>query len=346
MALRPLASRPAGRFRMPPLPGWAGGGVEPLRIGLLNNMPDAAFAATERQFRRILSAPGAPLADLQFFTLSGMKRACGFRAEVAAAYASHERLPEAGLDALIVTGCEPREGPLGREPWFRAFGEVVDWARTNTSSTLFSCLAAHAAVLHLDGIERRPLAAKAWGVFDCEVAGSHALLAGSPASVPVPHSRWNDLAEDDLAAAGRYRILRRSGAVGVDLFVSEERSLFAFLQGHPEYDRDTLAREHRRDMTRFLDGTREAGPPLPAGYLSGEAARGLGAFAAEAAAARDPALMERYPFATATPARYAAWHGAATRLATNWLRVVAARRSASRAAPRDAASVSRLTRAV
>jgi hypothetical protein len=141
MALRPLASRPAGRFRMPPLPGWAGGGIEPLRIGLLNNMPDAAFAATERQFRRILSAPGAPLADLQFFTLSGMKRACGFRAEVAAAYASHERLPEAGLDALIVTGCEPREGPLGREPWFRAFGEVVDWARTNTSSTLFSCLA-------------------------------------------------------------------------------------------------------------------------------------------------------------------------------------------------------------
>ena len=67
-------------------------------------------------------------------------------------------LPAAGMDALIITGAEPRaEAICDEEPYWPALTRLIDWAEIGTISTLFSCLAAHAAVLHLDGIKRRPL---------------------------------------------------------------------------------------------------------------------------------------------------------------------------------------------
>ena len=47
--------------------------------------------------------------------------------------------------------------------------KLVDWAKDHTASTIWSCLAAHAAVLHSDGIERRALEHKLFGVFDCRL---------------------------------------------------------------------------------------------------------------------------------------------------------------------------------
>ena len=38
-----------------------------------------------------------------------------------------------------------------------------------------------------------------------------------------------------------------------------------FWQGHPEYDRDTLAREFRRDVLRYLSGERRAPAAAPHG---------------------------------------------------------------------------------
>jgi len=49
--------------------------------------------------------------------------------------------------------------------------ELIDWAEGGTISTLFSCLAAHAAVLQLDNIVRRPLPKKLSGVFPVAVDG-------------------------------------------------------------------------------------------------------------------------------------------------------------------------------
>ncbi len=80
------------------------------------------------------------------------------------------------------------------------------------------------------------------GVFICAQTGGHPLLYGLAETAPVPHSRWNELDERDLASNG-YHVLRRSDEIGVDLFVKEEESLLVFLQGHPEYDADSLARE-------------------------------------------------------------------------------------------------------
>lgn len=316
--------RPGLRERRSSLP-LARDASRPLRIGLLNNMPDAAFLATERQFRRLIESE----AELHLFTIGDMPRGAEAHSHIERFYSPHTALAAAGLDGLVVTGCEPRAPRLEAEPYYGAFAAVVDWAAEHTVSTVFSCLAAHAAVLHLDGIERRPLPLKSWGVFPCSAAAVHPLLAGLPASTAVPHSRWNDLAESDLAAQG-YTVLRRSERAGVDLFVRDGRSLLVFLQGHPEYDEDSLAREHRREMGRFLDGTRPTCPPLPENYYTAEAEERLDAFAALADTQRDPALQAAFPDLAAVPPLPAAWRDPAARLFRNWLALVARRRAGLR----------------
>ena len=103
-------------------------------------------------------------------------------------YADAATLPEARLDALIVSGAEPRPGDMRQEPWWPGFARLTDWSRGGTISTVFSGHAVHAAVLHLDGIERRPLPQKFSGVVACERVREDALFAGLPAINAVPHS--------------------------------------------------------------------------------------------------------------------------------------------------------------
>src|SRR5206468_5221687 len=103
------------------------------------------------------------------------------------------------------------------EPYWAELTSVIDWARRTTRSALFSCLAAHAAALHLDGIERRRLPAKATGVFAFDQLGRDPLTRGMGRHVRMPHSRQNALPLEAVAKCG-YQVLTHSPEVGVDLF--------------------------------------------------------------------------------------------------------------------------------
>ena len=175
-------------------------------IGLVNNMPDAALDATERQFVELLGAASQGfVVRLRFFSLPPQPTRNDRGLRHLATYAPIEDLDDARLDALIVTGSEPRASDLRAEPYWRALAHVVDWAEANTISSLWSCLAAHAVVLHRDGIERTRLARKCSGVFACDAREPHALTATIPQPLWVPHSRTNDLDADALTASGNDR---------------------------------------------------------------------------------------------------------------------------------------------
>ena len=213
-----------------------------LKIGLVNNMPDSAWSATERQFAGLLDEAADDFdIRLSLWTLPTLDRQHETQREMAGHYRAASELRGAGRDALIVTGAEPRAPDLRQEPYWRELTALFDWAEARTLSTVLSCLAAHASVLHHDGIVRRGLAAKCSGVFATEVVGRHEIVDGFGSTSSTPHSRWNGLDEDELAAKG-YLTLTRSDRAGVDIFVKEAGSLQVFLQGHPEYDADTLAR--------------------------------------------------------------------------------------------------------
>jgi len=303
-----------------------------VEIGLVNNMPDTALEATERQFIALLeAASGDTRVRLRLFSMPGVPRSDRGQRHVEKFYRGLRELPDSGLDALIVTGTEPRAASLRNEPYWPWLAELIDWAEANTVSTVWSCLAAHAAVLHLDGIARHPLADKCFGVFDCAAAADHPLTA-TQGRVSVPHSRWNELREDELAAHG-YHVLTRSPQVGVDMFARQGRSLFVFLQGHPEYDALSLLGEYRRDFARFLRGEREVCPNLPHGYFDTAATSVLAELRARALADRREALLAELPVAALEQGVRSRWRPAAERLYENWLRQVAAQKGHAAARP-------------
>ena len=247
-----------------------GGHAARIEIAFVNNMPDAAFSATQAQFRRLLEVGAGPQPfHMRFYLLPGVERSEILKQQLHDSYEDIEALYARGADAVVVTGSEPRAHFLKEEPYWRHFLRLVQWARDNTVSTLWSCLAAHAAVHALDGVERVRGAAKTSGVFSFETAVNDWLTSGAPAKFLVPHSRYYGLRAEDLQRHG-YTLSTLSRSVGVDAFWRREPSVFVFLQGHPEYDVETLCKEYRRDVLRFLNGERAAYPDAPQGYFAGE----------------------------------------------------------------------------
>jgi homoserine O-succinyltransferase/O-acetyltransferase len=272
-----------------------------LTIGLFNNMPDSALQATERQFKGLLkAAAGSRIVDLRYFSLPSVKRSWSARSRIKRFYTNVADLDRLRLDGLIVTGAEPNAPFLAEEPYWQEFTKLVDWANANTRSTIWSCLAAHAAVLNLDGIERHRLSEKCSGVFDCARVADDWLIRDIPLPLKVSHSRLNELKGSDLAARG-YRLLTQSREAGVDIFVKKLRSHFIFFQGHPEYDAMSLQREYRRDIIRFLAGESDTFPATPSGYFDAETEHRLANFQKRARIERKPAVIAELPHLTLRP---------------------------------------------
>jgi homoserine O-succinyltransferase/O-acetyltransferase len=296
-------------------------------IGLVNNMPDAALEATERQFTDLIRLSARKtVVRLLLFAIPQVPRGEAARRDMATRYRDISALWDARLDGLIVTGTEPKAKNLKDEPYWAALAQVIDWARHNTNSTIWSCLAAHAAVLHTDGIKRTALPQKLSGVFDCPPANAHPMLHGITLPMHVPHSRGNDLSGRALVAAG-YRILTRSAEAGVDMFVRQERSFHLFMQGHPEYEADTLLREFRRDIGRYLRGERDRYPAMPHGYFDDEAKAVLEAFRKRTFAERSGDLARSFPMRRLEAGLAEGWRRSAIAIYENWLDYLKGRRA-------------------
>ena len=298
-------------------------------IALINNMPDAALSATEAQFATLLSAAaGSHRVRLRLTHLPEVPRDVQTRAYLERRYWPIERILDDAPDALIVTGSEPRASVLEDEPYWERLVQLINWAQADIASSIWSCLAAHAAVQVLDGVRRRRLPEKRFGVFQHPCARDMHLIHGIGGQVTTPHSRWNELPEQSLRAAG-YRILSASPECGVDLFVREERTLLVGFQGHPEYDETSLLKEYRRDVGRFLRRERNDWPHIPAGYFADDAITMLEAFRRHAEPKRDPSLLNEFPVNKVAAGLSAPWRPAALRIYRNWLTYVSeARRSA------------------
>ena len=300
-------------------------GADPpvLDIALINNMPDPALDATERQFRALLAAAAGGMdVRLTMYTLPEVPRTDFGRKQVSS-YSSLDDLWTRHHDGVIVTGTEPRASDLKDEPFWGTLTRVLEWAEDHTYSAILSCLAAHAGILHLDGIVRRPLGDKRFGVFECVRVDDHPLTAATPARLPMPHSRWNEIPEEALLACG-YRVLTRSEGAGVDSFVKQRtsKSLLVFFQGHPEYEAVTLLLEYRRDIGRYLRQERDTYPPMPEGYFDEDTVSALVALQERALTDRREELLAEFPTANAAGKVSNTWRSAAESLYRNWLQYI------------------------
>jgi homoserine O-succinyltransferase/O-acetyltransferase len=302
--------------------------VDFIDIGLINNMPDSALVPTERQlFDLLAAAAGEAVVRLHLYAMDATPRSEWGRDYVRRFYLGIDDLFESNLDGIIVTGAEPTTERLTDEPYWNSFIQVIDWAKENTTSSVYSCLAVHGAVQHLDGVERHPLANKCIGLFQQAKVAHHALMKGVPETLRIPHSRWNEVRERDLIQSG-YSVLTKSERAGVDCFIKQQRrSLFVYFQGHPEYEAQSLLGEYRRDIGRFLRREHEIYPNMPQGYFDIVAEEDLTAFKREAFASRRPELLANFPVDRLARDLKNTWQVPARRIYRNWISYLSSQRA-------------------
>jgi len=243
--------------------------IRELHIGLLNMMPDAALAATERQFFRLVGESN-PIAQFYIhpFTLKELERGPEAAERVRKYYRSLDQLKEEGLDALIITGANVTRPDLSAEAFWNPLIDAIHWALQNVTSILCSCLATHAMLQFHYRQKRRHMGRKLWGVYGHRVVDrSHPLVDDINTRFDVSHSRFNEISRRQFEAAGLH-VLVDSEEAGVNLAVSEDGFRVVFFQGHPEYDTISLLKEYKREVFRFARREREDYPPFPENYFN------------------------------------------------------------------------------
>ena len=267
-----------------------------------------------------------------YYSLPAIPRSGKIRDHIEASYEPIDALHGNPPDAVVVTGAEPRERSLEDELYWNSLTGLIDWIDAQGIPAMFSCLAAHAAVLHMDGISRAPLENKCFGVFQHDADQNHPLMRGAGKQMLLPHTRWNKVNEAELVQNG-YQILSRSEDVGVGFFARQRRSLWLFCQGHPEYEGQDLLREYRRDVRRFLLGQRATYPDLPQDYFNEAEIQALRAFRQQATAQSDASVMDIFPQIRQGAPTWDSWRPAAISVFRNWLKQIAATKAPLYLAP-------------
>lgn len=295
-----------------------------LHIGVLNMMPDEALAITERQFLGLIAnCSQAVNFRVHFFSVGCLPRSAAAQEHIAEHYTTFERLRQTRPDALIISGANVSNPAIDKEPFWDPLRDIIDWARENVHSILCSCLATHALVKQLYGIDRRPLERKKWGVYGHRATDRrHPLLQGINTRFDVPHSRFNEIAREQFQAAGLH-VLAESDEGGVHLAVSPDHSRLVFFQGHPEYDHNSLLKEYKREIHRYLNGEIGERPPYPDNYFSSHAAEIVDSYLYEAnrAGTRGDSTPA-FPEGEIEPHLHNTWGDTGKALFSNWIGLV------------------------
>ena len=298
--------------------------IRELHVGLLNMMPDAALEATERQFMRLLAGSNRIVQIyVHVFTVPGIERGAGAQKHIDRHYRDFADIQRAGLDALIVTGANITQPDLDQEAFYPPLCDIAAWAQSHVASVLCSCLASHALWLNDHGLRRRHLGEKRWGVFDHRVvARDHPLVTNINTRFSAPHSRFNDVSAHLLAAHGVHTLVESSMGE-VLLAVSDDGFSQVYMQGHPEYDAQSLAKEYKREVGRFFRKERDDYPPYPENYLSDTAESLLANYRGEVHAAleRSESLPE-FPEDELMPHIDNTWADTGKAIFNNWLGLV------------------------
>ena len=235
--------------------------IRPLRIGLLNLMPNKI--RTETQFARLAGA--TPLqVEMTLVRITGHTPRNTPADHMLAFYRSWEEVRSEKFDGFIVTGAPVELLPFEDVTYWDELRRIYDWTSSNVHSTMNICWGAQAALRHFHGVPKHALPGKAFGVYrHRNLNPSSPYLRGFSDDFSIPVSRWTEVRRADLPPASSLEVLMDSDEVGLCLIADAPRRVL-YMFNHIEYDTATLAEEYWRDLT----ANRAIG--LPRNYFPGD----------------------------------------------------------------------------
>ena len=224
--------------------------IRPIRIGLLNLMP--LKEDTELQILRSLS--NTPLqVDVVFVRVDSHASKNTSTSHLNKFYESFRNIHHQKFDGFIITGAPVEQMEFEDVDYWKELEEIMEWTKTNVTSTLHLCWGAQAGMYYHFGINKKLLPEKKFGLFWHQVRNRKIpLVRGFDDVFLAPHSRHTEVPLDEIEADPRITILADSKEAGVFLCMAEDGRQI-FVMGHPEYDRITLDTEYKRDLSKGLD---------------------------------------------------------------------------------------------
>jgi homoserine O-succinyltransferase/O-acetyltransferase len=231
--------------------------IRPLRIGLLNLMPNKI--KTETQFARLIGA--SPLqVELSLVRITNHTSKNTPQDHMLAFYDTWEDIKHKRFDGFIITGAPIEQMPFEEVTYWQEMAAILDWTQTHVHSTLHICWAAQAAIHHFHGVPKYALDQKAFGIYQHRnLNPASVYLRGFADDFCMPISRWTEVRRADVPKDRNLEVLMESDEMGLCLINDpDHRSLYMF--NHIEYDTRSLADEYERDVAA------EKAIALPANY--------------------------------------------------------------------------------
>ena len=224
--------------------------IRPIRIAIINLMP--IKEVTETQLIRMLA--NTPLqVDLHLLTLSTHESTHTDPLHMETFYKKFDEIKREKYDGLIITGAPVETMPFEQVDYWPELMEILEYSKKNVFSTLHLCWGAQAALYHHFGIDKQLMEEKLFGVFEHTVTDKKSeFTRGFDEYFFAPHSRFTQIPRDEVAANSKLDILAESEEAGIHIVQTKNKRML-FLQGHFEYDWDTLKREYERDLEKGRD---------------------------------------------------------------------------------------------
>ena len=223
--------------------------IRPLEICILNLMP--VKQDTELQLLRALS--NTPLqVDVSFMKVSEHISKNTSANHLNKFYNTFEELKHKKFDGLIITGAPVEHMPFEEVDYWNELCRIMDWSKTNVTSTLYICWGAQAGLYYHYGLNKELLPKKLFGVYEHKVSNRKVpLVRGFDDYFMAPHSRHTTVSAEKIHNCKELTVLAESQEAGVFLAMAQEGKQI-FVMGHPEYDRVTLHNEYMRDLEKGL----------------------------------------------------------------------------------------------
>lgn len=224
--------------------------IRPIEIAILNLMP--LKEETELQLLRSLS--NTPLqVNITFLMVTSHESKNTATSHLNQFYITFDDVKEQSFDGMIITGAPIEQMEFEEVDYWEELTRIMEWTKTNVTSTIHLCWGAQAAMYYHYGIQKKPLDRKMFGLFWHKVLNRKIpLVRGFDDMFLAPHSRHTEVPRESIKACGDLMILADSDEAGVFLAMNRDGRQI-FVMGHPEYDRVTLDGEYKRDVGKGLD---------------------------------------------------------------------------------------------
>ncbi|KYC84237.1 homoserine O-acetyltransferase MetA [Heyndrickxia sporothermodurans] len=221
--------------------------IRPLNILILNLMPEKE--RTEAELLRLLG--NSPLQiNIMFLHTATHKSKNVSKSHLEQFYTTFTNVKNRRFDGMIITGAPVEHFEFEEVDYWQELMEIMEWSKTNVTSTLHICWGAQAALYYHFGIDKFEIGQKCTGVFKHSVLDPNVkLVRGFDEEFLAPHSRYTGNVKSQINECEDVILLAESDEAGPLLMISKDEKQI-MITGHLEYEVGTLAEEYERDTKK------------------------------------------------------------------------------------------------